>query len=304
MVKSKYDVAIIGSGPAGLSAAIYAGQAGLKTLVLGGFNSQLSEAPHITNYLGFEAISGAELLQKFLDCGKKIHNVDLVFDDVVEITKEREVVTNKTTYLAKAIIIASGAGHNKLGIKGENEFLGRGVSYCAICDGNFFRGKKVAVIGGGNSAVSEAIYLKKIAEKVYLIHRRNEFRANLPLVEMAKKQGIEILTPYTPKEILGARLVNEIVLENAETKEETRLQIDGVFISVGKSPQTNFLNDVGVNLDESGDIIVNQNMQTNIDWIFASGDVTNSGLKQIITAAGDGARAGIGVYEFLQGQNK
>ncbi|NCO84785.1 MAG: thioredoxin-disulfide reductase [Candidatus Huberarchaeum crystalense] len=296
---SEYDVVIIGSGPSGLSAAIYTGQAGLKTLVVGGFGSQLSEAPHVTNYLGFESVSGVELLAKFETHIKKIPNIELKFEDVVEITKGRAIITSKTTYKTKAVIIASGAGHNKLRIKGENEFLGRGVSYCAVCDGNFFKGKVVAVLGGGNSAVSEAIYLKKVAEKVYLIHRRNEFRANQTLVEIAKKHGIKFLTPFVPQEIKGNQLVEQLVLKNNENKEEKTILVNGVFVSVGKSPQTNFLKEVGVILNEKGEIIVDENMKTNISWIFAAGDVTNTSLKQIITAASDGAKAAMSVREFL-----
>jgi len=296
---SEYDVVIIGSGPSGLSAAIYTGQAGLKTLVVGGFGSQLSEAPHVTNYLGFESVSGVELLAKFETHIKKIPNIELKFEDVVEITKGRAIITSKTTYKTKAVIIASGAGHNKLRIKGENEFLGRGVSYCAVCDGNFFKGKVVAVLGGGNSAVGEAIYLKKVAEKVYLIHRRNEFRANQTLVEIAKKHGIKFLTPFVPQEIKGNQLVEQLVLKNNENKEEKTILVNGVFVSVGKSPQTNFLKEVGVILNEKGEIIVDENMKTNISWIFAAGDVTNTSLKQIITAASDGAKAAMSVREFL-----
>jgi len=296
---SEYDVVIIGSGPSGLSAAIYTGQAGLKTLVVGGFGSQLSEAPHVTNYLGFESVSGVELLAKFETHIKKIPNIELKFEDVVEITKGRAIITSKTTYKTKAVIIASGAGHNKLRIKGENEYLGRGVSYCAVCDGNFFKGKVVAVLGGGNSAVSEAIYLKKVAEKVYLIHRRNEFRANQTLVEIAKKHGIKFLTPFVPQEIKGNQLVEQLVLKNNENKEEKTILVNGVFVSVGKSPQTNFLKEVGVILNEKGEIIVDENMKTNISWIFAAGDVTNTSLKQIITAASDGAKAAMSVREFL-----
>lgn len=301
-----WDLIIIGGGAAGLAAGIYGARSGLKTLVLdeklaGG---TMADAPLIENYPGFQSINGMELAQKMVTqcrkAGAKIHE----FEKVIEMTLESDkkiIKTNKTTYEAKAIIIASGSHYRELGVPGEREFRGRGVSYCGICDGPLFRGKLILVIGGGNSAVITALYLADIASKVKIAHRREEFRAEEALVTALKaKENVEILWNTEINEIKGERLVNKVIVFNNKTKETKELLVDGVFIQVGEDPNSQLAKEAGVAVDEDGYILVDIRQRTNIMGVYAAGDVTNHPVKQVGTAVGQGITAALEAYGFIR----
>lgn len=278
----KLDVAIIGSGAAGLAAAVYASRAGRKAtvfeeLISGG---QANLTYEVENYLGFPTISGPELMQKFKDQAASF-DVAFLNDNIEEI--KGTVIDNK--YEANSIIIATGAKPKALGIKGEQEFLGKGVSYCATCDGNFFKGMDVAVVGGGNTAVEDALLLADICNHVYLVHRRGSLRADKTLQDrLIKNEKIEILWNSYPTEITGDTKVDKLILNSQE------LKVSAVFVAVGIQPAMPKIK--GLKVDEQGFIITNDKMQTNIKNIYAAGDVRQKPLRQIITAAADGAIAG------------
>lgn len=305
MEKNKiYDCIILGGGPAGLSSALYAKRAGLDcavidTSAIGGTPSNYCE---IENYLGFNKISGFELCEKFenhVDC----FNIDkFPYEEIQNVDLKSEIKTVKTlnsTFRAKTIVIATGAKNKKLNVKGELEFIGKGVSYCAICDGAFYKDKVVAVIGGGASALEEAIYLTKFAKKVYLVHRRDEFRADkLIQKRVFENKKIELVLNSTVKEIKGSSKVEEIVLENKINSKTTQLKVDGVFPYIGLSANNDlFLGQV--ELDENGFIITDCAMKTCVEGVFCAGDIRNTPLRQVITAVSDGAIAAISAGNYL-----
>ncbi len=296
-----YDVAIIGAGPAGLNAAIYARRHGLKTLVLSNeTGGEVAEAGEIENYLGYKSINGADLAKKFEDHAKKF-NPDMEFEYVKKVEKDGDnfkIVGESRTYESKTVIIATGRIHRRLEIPGENEFVGHGVSYCVTCDAPFFQDKVVAVVGGGNTAVTSAKLLSKIAKKVYLIHRRDQFRADEIEVENVKQlSNVEFVLNSVVTEVKGDKVVKSIVVKN-KNGEVTELSVDGVFINIGEIANSTFLDGM-VNLNERGEIVVNELCETNEPGIYAAGDVTNKRDKQIITAAAQGAIAAISAYEYL-----
>lgn len=290
----KFDVAIVGAGPAGLSAGIFASRAGLKTvcferLVAGG---QAVISSSIENYPGFENTTGPELMQKISahaqNCG-----VELKSENVVSLTKtktEFKLETKSNTYLANKVIVACGSKARKLNLDKEKEFVGRGVSYCASCDGNFFKNKIVAVVGGGKTAVEDVDYLVRICKKVYLINRSEKFKAGQHEIKRIKKyKNLEILTNATVEGLQGEKFLESIqILQNGESKV---LNVDGLFIAIGYEPEFDFLK-IDVELDNNGYIVVDANQQTSVKNLFACGDVTSKEFKQIITACADGARAG------------
>ena len=289
----KYDVAILGGGPAGLSAGIFTTRAGLKTicfekLAIGG---QVSLSHEVANYPGFENITGLELAEKMFNhamaCG-----VEFKFASVENLTKVKNGFMLKTkdeSYTASNVIIAPGAKAKKLNVPGELEFSGKGVSYCASCDGNFYKGKDVAVVGGGDTAMEYVEYLCKICKKVYLINRSEKFRANDFKLKQAKKhKNLEIITACVVSEIKGKEFVEEIVIDGKVNK---TICIDGVFIAIGHEPDLRFLN-IDIEKDELGYIVVNENQQTSVKNLYACGDITSKGFKQVITACADGAVAG------------
>jgi len=301
-------VVIIGGGPAGLTAGIYTLRTGIKTVIIEklfpGGNILLTE--RIDNYPGFpEGITGAELAEKmkqqYLKFGGEIingevSNVSLEGNGkVVRLKDETEIKTD-------ALIIASGSSRKKLGVEGEEEYTGKGVSFCAICDGAFFKGKKVAVIGGGNSALEEAIYLTRYAEVCYLIHRRDSFRASAYLQEEIKKYvSIKPLLSRIVQKIEGnGKKVHRLVLERKDTGEIETIDVDGVFISVGQKPNVEFI-DGKLDQDPTGYIITDYKMQTSVKGIFACGDVIRKSLYQVITACGEGAIAASSAEEYLSG---
>lgn len=291
------DLVIVGSGPAGLSAAVYAQRAKLDQVVIekemfsGG---QIVTTDRVDNYLGLYGESGYDLAVKFREHADKL-GVPFMEDEVSKITDKGEY---KEVYLksgkvieTKAIVIATGANHRKLKVKGEKELTGAGVSYCATCDGAFFKGKKVAVAGGGDVALEDALYLSNLCEKVYLIHRREELRASKEIQQkVMSKDNIEFMPFYEIKEINGENKVENILLYQNQTGENVNLDVSGVFIAIGMEPQSEFLNGV-VELDKAGYIKAGEDCRTSVSGIYAAGDVRTKSLRQIITAVSDGAYA-------------
>ncbi|MEM3695465.1 MAG: thioredoxin-disulfide reductase [Candidatus Bathyarchaeia archaeon] len=302
----KWDLIIIGGGAAGLAAGIYGARSGLKTLVLeekmvGGTTA---DAPLIENYPGFESISGIELAQKMAAHCRKVGVTIREFEKVLGMDLKSEaklIKTNKATYEAKAVIIASGSHYRELGVPGEKEFRGRGVSYCGICDGPLFKGKRVLVVGGGNSAVVTALYMAEIASEVKVSHRRDAFRAEEALVKALKeKANVEILWNTEVREIRGEKLVNKAVIFNNKTNETSELPIDGVFIQVGEDPNSQLAKEASVATDEEGYIIIDIRQRTNIPGVYAAGDVTNHPVKQVGTAVGQGITAALEAYGYIR----
>ena len=298
-----YELAIIGAGPAGYSAAIYAVSAGIKTLVLDkGFGGGLASiSPNIENYAGFESISGMDLAEKMKKHASKYTKLNLneEVEDVVKKDDGFEIKTNKKKYKLKAIIICTGTEYRKLNAPGEKELVGKGVSYCATCDGFFFKDKIVAVVGGGNSALIEAIYLKQIGcREVYVIHRRDQLRAEKAYVNEAIKKGVKIIYNTHVEEIKGKNRVDFLEVHDVKTNTKSKINLDGVFISIGEEPQNKLAKKLGVKLDEKGFIIVDKQMRTNIKGLYAAGDITG-GLRQVITAAAEGAIAALSSTEAV-----
>ena len=300
-----YDLIIIGAGPAGMSAAVYAARAELDFIVIEGSmmqGGQVLTTYDVDNYLGLPGIGGFEMGMKFAEHAKKL-GVSFVTENVISMDvagEVKKVVTDKKEYETKTIIIATGAVHRKAGIPGEAEFTGKGVSYCATCDGAFFRNKTTAVVGGGDVAVEDAIYLARICEKVYLIHRRDEFRAAKSLVNKAKNtQNIEIVLDSTVERISGEAKVSTIEVKNKKTGNTAELAVDGVFFAVGMQPVTAFV-DRSVQMNEVGYIVAGEDCATNVPGVYAAGDIRTKQLRQIITAAADGANAVTSGEKYIQ----
>lgn len=304
----KYDIIIIGAGPGGLTAAIYAGRQGTKNLMIdrdlaGGIGR---EVPEMENYPGFDSISGLELIEKMKE--QAIKNTELhEMEEVEEIIQNDgeyrfTVKTSKGEYQSKTVILATGSSHRHLDAKGEEEFKGKGVSYCATCDGFFFAGRDIIMVGGGNSALQEALYLKNLGANVTLIHRRDEFRAQKHLQNMIKEAGIKTILNATVEEIKGEMLVESVILKDTKTGELTEYPTNGVFISVGYIPHTELAAQLGVDLDESGHIITDKEQKTNVDYVYAIGDVC-VGLKQWVVACGEGAVAATSAFHDLKENN-
>ncbi len=300
-----YDVIILGSGPAGFSAGIYAARGALKTAILdiNMFGGQPSNYLEIENYPGFSLIGGFELMEKFEEHADKfgVEKFPMVEIQRISLNGEiKEIETIDSLFKAKSVIIATGAQSKKLGIKGEEEFKGRGVSYCAVCDGAFYKDKTVAVIGGGNSALEEAVYLTKFAKKVYVIHRRDEFRADKIVQERAKSnEKIEFVLNAVPIEIQGTNTVEKIILNNTQTNQQSVLSVDGVFPYIGLTPNTEMFNGQ-LRQNSQGFIETDVNMQTSVSGVYAIGDVRNTPLRQVVTAAADGAVAACSAVKFVE----
>lgn len=306
MATAIYDVIIIGAGPAGLTAAIYTGRRAMKTLVISkDVGGQIAHAPSVENYPGFESISGVELVQKMLDQAQNNNNMEIVFDDVISVGKDSKsffiIKTPNKDYKSKSLILAYGKTPKSLDVPGEKKFAGKGVSYCATCDMPVFKNKTVAVVGGGNSALDAAIYGSKIAKQVYLIHRRDEFRADEATIEKARKiKNITFVLSSIVKEIKGDNFVKSIVVENVNSKQTKEIPLEGVFAEVGYEVKTEIVAHL-VKLDDYKQIIINNRCETSHPGIFAAGDITNTPVKQAIVSAGDGAKAALAAYNFLQG---
>ncbi len=303
MEQLNFDTVILGGGPAGLSAAIYAGRGAVSTAIvdLNMLGGQPSNYLELENYPGFSLVGGYDLMEKFEEHADKFGVQKYPMQEIQSVDlKSKTIVTNEYEFKAKTIIIATGAQAMKLGVAGEKEFVGRGVSYCAVCDGAFYRNKVVAVVGGGNSAVEEAMYLTKFADKVYVIHRRNELRADKIVQERAfKNEKIEFVWDSVVKEIKGENLVNTVVLENVKTKEISNLPVNGVFPYIGITPNVeNFSGQL--EQDAAGFIITDETMSTSVEGVFAVGDVRKTPLRQVITAASDGAIGAVYAVKYIE----
>ena len=286
-----YDIIIIGAGPAGLTAALYAKRANKNVLVLEAKNygGQIINAHKVENYPGISSISGFDLATNMYNQVKEL-GVEIKFETALHIDENKTVTTNKDTYQAKSIILATGAENRKLNIPKEEEFIGKGISYCATCDGNFYKGKTVAIVGGGNTALEDAIYLSNIAQKIYLIHRRDNFRGEAKyLNEIKKKKNIEIIINSNITKLNGKDLLESIEVKDNEnnTKE---IKINGLFIAVGQSPKNEIFSNI-INVNKSGYIESDDGVHTNIEGIYVAGDTRVKTLRQLTTAVSDGAIA-------------
>lgn len=291
------DIIIIGGGPAGMTAALYAGRAELNALMIekdyqGG---QMVTTNEVENYPGIIDITGPDLSNVMYEHAKKF-GTEMIFEEVLDIQVDgdiKKVITNKATYETKVVILSMGAKPRNLGIAREQELGGRGISYCAICDGGFYRNKVVAVVGGGDTALEDALYLSRIAKKVYLIHRRDSFRGNKNLQKKIFESNIEIIWDSTVTELHGDSKLNGIQIINLKDNSIKDLELDGLFVAVGSYPMSNLVKDL-VELNPQGYIIAGENCATSVEGIFAVGDIRTKHLRQVITAAADGA---VSVYE-------
>lgn len=299
------DVIVIGAGPAGMTAAMYAARAQLKVALIepGPYGGQMNNTDVIENYPGFLSIKGMELGEKMKQNVDR-DGVEAIYGHVTSIEDKgniKLVYTEKEVYETKVVIIASGGFHRMLNIPGEEEYAGKGVSYCAVCDGMFFRNQHVVVVGGGDSAIEEGIYLSQIASKVTVIHRRDELRAKKDLqLQAFKNEKMEFIWNTVVKEVKGNDMtVTSVILENTITGEQNDFSCDGIFIYVGMSPNTDFIKDLPLEQNH-GWIPTNEKMETNIPGIYAVGDVRDKDLRQVATAVGDGTIAGQEAFQYIQ----
>ncbi|MHA2041135.1 MAG: NAD(P)/FAD-dependent oxidoreductase [Candidatus Thorarchaeota archaeon] len=301
-----WELVVIGGGPAGMTAAIYGSRYGLKTIlieskVLGGAQAT---SPGIENYPGYTFISGIELAEKMKE---QVRKSGAAIKEITEV-KSIEIAdggtfhldTRRGVYQAKAVVLATGGGHRKLNLPGEDLYTGRGVSYCATCDGPLFRNKTLAVVGGGNTAVTEALYLSELTDTLFLIHRRDRLRAEHIIQQMIFDTHVEILWDTVVKEFRGdEQLLREIELENVKTGEKKTLEVDGTFVALGSDPESKLAKPLGVDMNRRGEIYSDGEQRTNIPGLFAAGDVVQS-LKQIVVAAGQGAIAADSAYKYIR----
>ncbi|WP_061909761.1 thioredoxin-disulfide reductase [Streptococcus cristatus] len=299
-----YDTMIIGAGPAGMTAALYAARSNLKVALLerGIYGGQMNNTAEIENYPGYARISGPELAEKMFAPLENL-GVEYLFGQVEKIEDHgdyKKIITEDEVFETKTVILASGANHRHLGVPGEEEYNSRGVSYCAVCDGAFFRDEDLLVVGGGDSAVEEAIFLTRFAKSVTIVHRRDQLRAQKLLQERAfANEKISFIWDSVVKEIKGDdRRVTSVVFENVKTGQSSESDFGGVFVYVGLDPVSDFVKDLGI-CSEAGWIVTDQHMKTAIDGIYAIGDVRQKDLRQITTAVGDGAVAGQEVYKYI-----
>lgn len=297
-----YDLIILGAGPAGLTAGIYAARGGLNAVIIENkaVGGQAALTAEIENYPGFKSVSGFELTS-LMQAQCEGLGVQFVYDNPVNMSLEGEIKTIDTEYggtiEARAVIIATGALPRPLGIERESALIGGGVSYCATCDGAFFRGKSVAVVGGGNTAAEDALYLKNFASDVYLIHRRDSLRAGAMLSDKVKSSGIKILWDSVVTELNGADRLDGITVKNVKTGATSHVPVKGLFVAVGQKPSSAGLK--GVSLDENGYIPTDDDMSTNIEGVYAAGDIRRKSLRQVVTATADGAIAAESVIKYL-----
>jgi len=303
-MEKEFDLCILGAGPAGLSAAIYASRYGVKNIVIAkNIGGTANYAERIENYPGFSG-SGRDLMNIFYNQAKK-HGTEFLNDEIIDIKKQKNkfiITTNIRKITVKAIIIALGMQRRKLNIPGEDKFLGKGVSYCATCDANFFKNKQVGVIGGGDSACKACLLLSNIARKVYLVHRGTELRCENALKKkLLARKNVDVLYNASPFEIRGKGVVSElIVVKPGKIPREIRVKVDGVFIEIGGLPASDIAKILKVKLDKENHILVDKEMRTNIKGIFAAGDIIKSKLKQVVVAASQGAIAAKSCHDYLE----
>ncbi|MBC7074020.1 FAD-dependent oxidoreductase [Candidatus Parcubacteria bacterium] len=306
MEEKNFDLIIIGGGPAGITAGIYASRQNLKTLLITKeWGGQLSKkATKIENYPGFKSISGQELIQKFVD-QLMAQDIGILIDEVTKVEKIGEdflvKVKSQKEFKSKTVIVASGMDPRQLKVKGEMEFLGRGVSYCVTCDGPLFKKKSVAVIGGGNAGFEAALFLAKIAKKVYILEASEEIRADAQNQKLAKETGkIEILTSIEIREIKGEKFVKSILCFDKKNQKEFEISVDGIFVEIGGIPATSFVKGL-VDFNERNEILVDfETMATKTPGLFAAGDCNVGKYKQIVTACGEGAKAALAAHDYLR----
>ena len=298
------DVVVIGAGPGGLTAALYASRANLKTTLLekGAPGGELINTADVENYPGYSLIGGPELATNMYE-GAMRFGAEHVYGDVTHIEihgNERHIHTNDKVYVASAVVIATGAYNRKLAVEGEERLAGQGVSYCAVCDGFFFRNKNLVVVGGGDSAVEEGTYLTNFADKVTIVHRRDELRAQKILQDRAfANDKVDFIWDTVVEEVKGENAVNAVQLRNIKTNEVTDFAADGVFVYVGIVPNSAVVADLGVT-NEEGWVVTNEKMETSVPGIYAVGDVRQTVLRQIATAVGDGSIAGHMAYQYIE----
>lgn len=298
-----YDIIIVGAGPAGLTACIYASIARKKILILekASYGGQITSANKIRNYPGFEEISGYEYASKLYNQAKS-YNPDIKFEEVIEIKNyddHKEVITTKGKYSAKSIIIATGAKNRKLNLNNEDELLGKGISYCATCDGTFYKDKVVAITGGGNNAIDDALYLSNIAKKVFVVYRQKEFRIeSINLEKLKNKTNVEFVLNSNIIDIKGKEKLESIVVKNNETNKEESINVEALFIAIGHIPVSDMCNNL-VNTDENGYIIASEDCLTNVDGIFVAGDIRIKDIRQLTTACSDGTVAALNACKYL-----
>jgi len=302
-----YEVIIIGGGPAGMTAGLYTSRSRLKTLLIetGLLGGQITTTELIENYPGFpEGINGSDLSQLMEEQAKRF-GLEIIQQEVIEVKLEGDqkvVRTSDADYYSKTLIISSGTEYRKLGIPGEDAFIGRGVSFCATCDGAFFKDNRIVVVGGGDSALTEALFLTKFAKEVIIIHRRDALRATKIYQERTlANPKIKFLWDSVVQEIKGEKMVKSILVKNVKTNEVQEVQTDGVFLFVGISPKTQFLKGL-IQMDDGGYIIANDNCEASVKGIFAAGDCRKKLLRQITTAVGDGATAAFAAEKYLEGK--
>lgn len=306
-----FDVAIVGGGPAGMTAGIYARMAGLNTVIIekNMFGGQIALTQDLKNFPTIKQIDGVtfslQLLDQVTELGAEMVYAEVYgFEDLS--SKTKKILTSNGTIEAKTIILTMGASARKLGIRKEQEYIGRGVGYCAVCDGALYKGKDIAVVGGGNTAFEDVKYLSNLANKVYLIHYRETFKANQNLIdeasELVKTGKLEILTPYEVESILGEKKLEKIILKNKIDGTEKEIELSAMFIAIGRTPEIQFVKGT-INTDEYGYILANENMETNVPGVFVAGDIRKKQLRQVITACSDGAIAATNANIYIKKYN-
>lgn len=298
-----YDMVIIGAGPAGLSAAIYGQRAGKKTLLIDakGFGGQIINTPEVENYPGIKKVSGLELATNLYEQATEL-GAEIVYEKAVGIEDtgaSKKVKTESAVYETKSVIIATGAKNRPMGLENEEKYTGAGVSYCATCDGAFFRGRDVAVIGGGNTALEDAEVLSGIADKVYLIHRRDQFRGEEANVKrLREKDNVEFVLNSVPVELVGDTMISGLKVKNVKTEEVITLLVQGVFVAIGQMPDNKDFADVA-GLDDKGYVAAGEDCLTNTSGVFTAGDCRTKKVRQLATAAADGAVAALAAVEYI-----